>query len=323
MGRSLFRAALNTVHLHSVSCRLPITCLQASSRATSKVRAGPPLALLFCFTPDGKCICTSHKKGDYTSILLSDRAKGRHPAADAALLCKPGRPGQTAMGSTRQKPPPQQQQQQQQQELLVEEAAEPEDADEAGASRAEEHSSPVALSAEMFECQSMEEIFDIIMEEAAHLGGVHASTALMRLVQLSKGKAHKVRNAPALSALIAVLEEHAAELGPRVSWVVLASLCQQSSHLNIEWAAAGLMMTTSACRMSRKRCGASPSCARTGRGCCACSHSSSVLWSRSSTHETWPQPCGLLVLCSTAQTPTSYRIWHLLHSRSLTTLSLR
>ena len=75
------------------------------------------------------------------------------------------------------------------------------------------------LGAEMFACQTMEELFDIVMEEAASMNGGLATTALTRLVELSRGRAHKVRGAPALSALAAVLDSESTDLSPKV-WPV-------------------------------------------------------------------------------------------------------
>lgn len=76
--------------------------------------------------------------------------------------------------------------------------------------------SAAGLGPEMFACQTMEELFDIVTEEAESMSGGHATTALTRLVQLSRGRSHRVRGAPALSALAAVLDAHAAELTPKV-----------------------------------------------------------------------------------------------------------
>ena len=76
--------------------------------------------------------------------------------------------------------------------------------------------SAAGLGPEMFACQTMEELFDIVMEEAESMSGGQATMALKRLVQLSRGRAHRVRGAPALSALAAVLDAHAADLTPKV-----------------------------------------------------------------------------------------------------------
>ena len=72
------------------------------------------------------------------------------------------------------------------------------------------------LGPEMFACQTMEELFDVIMEEAGSMSGGNATVALKRMVQLSRGRAHRVSGAPALSALAAVLDAQAADLTPKV-----------------------------------------------------------------------------------------------------------
>ena len=84
--------------------------------------------------------------------------------------------------------------------------------------------SAAGLGPEMSACQTMEELLDVIMEEAVGMSGAHATTALTRLVHLSRVRAHRVRGAPALSALAAALHAQADELTPKVRSSVLCAM---------------------------------------------------------------------------------------------------
>jgi hypothetical protein len=78
-------------------------------------------------------------------------------------------------------------------------------------------STDTALSAEVMECQSVGEIFEIVAEEASHMSGQSQVFALQRVVHLSLSQLRKLRHAPEFASLVETLEEHIHDLGPKVT----------------------------------------------------------------------------------------------------------
>lgn len=74
-----------------------------------------------------------------------------------------------------------------------------------------------ALSAEIVECREASEILEIVAEEAGLLTGQAVVLALQRLAQCPREQHALLRGSAAFANLLALLEEQAPELGPKVS----------------------------------------------------------------------------------------------------------
>ena len=94
------------------------------------------------------------------------------------------------------------------------------------------------------ECSTLDELFSAVMSQADSMSGREAAKGLARLVNLSRGRAHKVRGAPALSTLYAALERSSEDLGPKVLQAARDAVCCWSC--NDSWAI-GVMLSRFRC----------------------------------------------------------------------------
>ena len=144
-----------------------------------------------------------------TGLKLRDVAQGhRHISSQLRDIVLRARKARTdGLGSTRQR-------REEREEVLPEDAKE--DASSSGRLEQDSATATAAPARSMSECGTLEELLAAVMRQADGMSGGEAAKGLARLVNLSRGRGHKVRGAPALSTLYAVLERSVEDLGPKV-----------------------------------------------------------------------------------------------------------
>ena len=75
----------------------------------------------------------------------------------------------------------------------------------------------LALTAELVECSQVDEILEVVSEEAGLLTGEAAVLALRRLAQCPRDQHMQLRSSTPFAQLLALLERLAPTLGPKVS----------------------------------------------------------------------------------------------------------
>lgn len=75
----------------------------------------------------------------------------------------------------------------------------------------------LALTAELVECSQVDEILEVVSEEAGLLTGEAAVLALRRLAQCPRDQHMQLRSSAPFAQLLALLERLAPTLGPKVS----------------------------------------------------------------------------------------------------------